>query len=844
MTTFIDSFSQEIWTQTYKDHTDKTIDDTLQRVARAISSVEKTDELRKEWFDKFYDLLSDFKGTCGGRTYSNAGTEWQGTTLLNCFVAPRGSYDLDSLNNIITDLKNQSFTLKSEGGWGQNFSWIRPRGTLISGIGVETPGAVKYMEMYDKSSDIITSGSGKKSKHHKAKGKIRKGAMMGVLDVWHPDIIEFITAKQQSGRLHKFNISVNCTKEFMDKLILVEQLKKEGKDFSEEDKWILRFPVTTFEKYKEEWNGYIDEWEAKGYPITEYQTVSASWLWNLIMESTYNRAEPGVLFLDRANEFNPAYYIERISATNPCGEQTLAPGGVCCLGSINLTQFVKDNDFDYDMIDKYTRIMVRFLDNVNEYSNAPLPEYIESMRNKRRIGIGVMGWGSALFMLKTKFGSTKADKLRDNVMKVVAQSAYCASIDLAIEKGKFEYCNPELHAKGKFVNSLGLSNEYMSKLKKYGIRNSSLLSIQPTGNTSILSNVVSGGLEPIFMPEYIRSVIVPVIPDAMIKDTPKWFEGAWHETDLFKFTKEGDEEILRGVFEGTVYKIDKNRGLTKEVDCMDYGVRWLKERGEWDANASWAVTALSGLNTDNHVSDLIGFSKYVDSAMSKTINVNHDCPFEEFKDIYMKAYLSGTVKGVTTYRSGTMTAVLSSKENKTNGYEEEVILDNVKMEDSSDATMKILRAEGRKWYVTLVWNETKTRPFAIFVHTNHHEKSVTTHDAIDRLLALAEDKKIPQEFIDNCRNKIDNDSNVSKLTRVIGLLLRHGVAIKNIVNTLDKVENVFVGTFLFQIKKYLSAFIVDGEKVENEKCMDCNSDKIVYQEGCKVCKTCGSSKCG
>ena len=193
MTQFIDAFSEDIWRQTYKDHNDNTVDDTFRRVAKAIASVESTEVKRVEWENKFYDLLSDFKGTCGGRTYANAGTEFTGTTLLNCFVAPRSDDDLDSLTKIIDDVKRQALTLKSEGGWGQNFSWLRPRGSFIQGIGVESPGAVKYMELYDKVSEIITSGSGKKSTNKKAKGKIRKGAMMSVLDCFSKNV-EILTS--------------------------------------------------------------------------------------------------------------------------------------------------------------------------------------------------------------------------------------------------------------------------------------------------------------------------------------------------------------------------------------------------------------------------------------------------------------------------------------------------------------------------------------------------------------------------------------------------------------------------------------------------------------------------
>src|SRR5271157_2485224 len=226
VTEFKDDFSREVWCSTYKDFGDTTVDDTMMRVAKYVASAE-TEDKQQEWTKKFFDLLSDFKVTAGGRIYANAGTEYGGTTLMNCFVSPRPATHVDSLPGILQDILNQTQTLKSEGGWGQNFSFIRPRGAFIKGVGVETPGAVKYMEIYDKTSDVITAGSGRKSNNTKAKGKIRKGAMMAVLDVWHPDIIEFITAKQQPGRLTKFNVSVNCTDQFMGKILEVVKLDQE-----------------------------------------------------------------------------------------------------------------------------------------------------------------------------------------------------------------------------------------------------------------------------------------------------------------------------------------------------------------------------------------------------------------------------------------------------------------------------------------------------------------------------------------------------------------------------------------------------------------------------------------
>lgn len=361
-------------------------------------------------------------------------------------------------------------------------------------------------------------------------------------------------------------------------------------------------------------------------------------------------------------------------------------------------------------------------------------------------------------------------------------------------------------------------------------------------NTSIFANVVSGGLEPVFMPEYIRTVIVGETPNHMIDVTPKYYQGEFEETKMFKFTKEGDDTILKGKDkDGTVYKIDRNRGLTKEVLCEDYGVRWLKARGEWNAKAPWAVTALS-LTTQDHVEDLKGFARWLDSSSSKTINIPYDYPFDEFKNVYLNSYKTGYIKGVTTYRSGTMAAVLSAKDEKCE--EEKIILDDVKLPDSLPAVMKKLRADGKKWYLTVLMNEGNSRPLALFVHTNNHEKNVTTYDAVERLIKLARDKCIPEKFVSEIEEKIQSDNNSSKIARAISLNLRHGVLIKNIVHCLDKIEDVTVGSFLFAIKKFLATYIKDGEKVDGEKCEVCLGSEIVYQEGCKCCKSCGSSRCG
>lgn len=227
-----------------------------------------------------------------------------------------------------------------------------------------------------------------------------------------------------------------------------------------------------------------------------------------------------------------------------------------------------------------------------------------------------------------------------------------------------------------------------------------------------------------------------------------------------------------------------------------------------------------------------------------TVNIPHDYPYEQFKDLYLDVYNTGFIKGFTTYRAGTMTAVLSAKDEKTaTNADEEIILDDVKLPDSLPATMKRFRADGKKWYVTVIMNEQQSRPIAFFVHTNHHEKNVTSNNAVDLLIKLARDKGIPEEYVQEIEDKIAGDNNTSKIARVISLNLRHGVLIKNIVRILDQVEDVYVGSFIFAIRKYLSTYIKDGETVEGAKCDECGG-KVIYQEGCYKCVNCGSSKCG
>jgi len=433
-TTFEDSFSEEVWRTTYKDHTDQDVNDTFWRVARAIASVEATEELKVEWAEKFYDMMTDFKVVPGGRILANAGTEFKGTTLINCFVLPNPKYDFDSIEGILEYLKYQSLTLKSEGGAGLCADFIRPRGSFIRGIGVETPGAVKFMELFDRSSEIITAGSGLKSKNKKAKGRIRKGAQMLVMSVWHPDIIEFITAKQTQGRLSKFNMSVNCTNEFMDKVLQVEDLRKNGAAQEELDAitWDLIFPDTTHEKYKVEWDGNLEEIKRKNYPIKIYQTVKVSWLWDLIIQSTFSRNEPGVLFLDRANKFNPYNYdlTELIRATNPCltGDTLVAVADG--RHHVSIKQLAEEgNDVPVYCYDKSGKLSIRTMRNPR-ITGENIPVY------KIRLDDGNMlrATGNHKFRLKTgEYKEVSGLQSGDSLELMIK---YLAKLDTILPNGK------------------------------------------------------------------------------------------------------------------------------------------------------------------------------------------------------------------------------------------------------------------------------------------------------------------------------------------------------------------------------------------------------------------------
>lgn len=773
------------------------------RVAKNLASKE-VDNLGWEQF--FYDALEDFKFIPAGRILSNAGTGYKGTSYINCFVSGFRGEDQDSMEGILAELRRQALILKSEGGYGFCASVLRPKGAMIEGIGSSTPGMVRFLDMWDTQSGVITQGSG--VEQSEGKKKIRKGAQMVTAYCWHPDIEEFITAKQTPNRLTKFNMSVLVTDEFMAAV-------RDNKT------WELKFPDFSADKefYKKNWNGDIKNWTGK---IKVYKTLQARDLYDLMMKSAYNRAEPGILFIDTINDNNNLRHVEVINATNPCGEQPLPVGGACLLGSINVTQFIRNDflDWDYEKLEKHIPSIVRMLDNVIEHTFMPLPEQYDEIRNKRRIGIGATGLGSALIMMGVEYGSEESLRLVENYFKFVTNKIYQASSLLAKEKGAFPLWDLDNFMDTYFGEKL-LSRETIEMIEENGLRNSHLTSVQPTGNTGILANNITGGLEPVFLPEYIRTHGVDVLP-----------EGVPPHTEWKDVMVEGDTTLKSYTHEGILYKWSSTGGYTKESLVEDYAVTYHKSKGTWDPKANWAKTT-EQLSVKAHLDVMTIISRYVDAALSKTINLPNDYPYEDFKELYMNAWKTKTIKGITAYRAGTMTAVLQKPT--------ESKVDTSRRPKSLECDIHHLKVAGEDWLV-LVGLRKNGRPYEIFAFK---EVEISLGKNVKKGSLVKVDKKYNLEtdavVIKNIAKYFYSDEEQA-LTRMISTLgLRQEIDINFIINELSQVP-ASISSFAKAITRTLAKYAED-DFVE-EKCPECGA-KLVRAEGCIKCaENCGYSKCG
>ncbi|MCS3695389.1 adenosylcobalamin-dependent ribonucleoside-diphosphate reductase [Salinibacter ruber] len=846
---FETEISEEVYGQNYQYGTDDRVPDTWYRNARAMAQVEDDTDM---WTQRFYQLLSGqglgtgpFPFTPGGRIFANAGTGLGKATLINCFVSGFQGHDQDSMDEIQAELTRQAKILASEGGYGFCAHIMRPRGARIGGVGSMTPGAVQMLDVWNKQAATIVAGSGMKSDRDDVKDKIRKGAQMVTMGIWHPDIIEFIEAKQEPGRLHKFNMSVLITDEFMEAV-------------KNDDTWALRFPDYENEKefYKQHWDGNLKAYQEKGGTVKtwtdpatgEPAVYEAREIWNRIMDSTYNRNEPGVIFVDTINKENNLGYVEHINATNPCGEQVLPVGGVCLLGNLNVTQLVdrEAGEINYDLVDDLVPLAVRFLDNVNDLSYVPLEEQQRNLQEKRRIGLGHYGDGSALMMMKTRYGSEEGARVMREFQEHLANQAYQASARLAEEKGAFPLFDKDEYLSSPFVQRL--SDKTKEMIGDLGLRNSHLLSIQPTGNTSTLGNAPSSGIEPVFMHSYIRTSEQPALPDGINRPpmSPNAYEvGQDIDADGTAWTAEeqGDETVLRCQEEGhTHWQIHPTRDICKDQEVKDYAVRHMETDGTWDPDADWAVTTRD-LDVDDHLTQMKALAPFVDSSMSKTVNVPNDYPFEDFKELYKKAHDTGVIKGVTTYRAGTMSAVLSGDDD---GDDDRTVprTEAPDRPETLPCAIHRVRYQGDHWTILVGFLE--DHPYEVFAFKSEGEAPLFEGDSerVDEGYIRKNESRHYSLLgpngtvvIGDITSHMPSDD-VRVETRLVSTALRHGSKIDFLVEQLEKAEGS-IASFGQSMAKALRAHATDHEVT----CDKCGSANVRHVEGCMECADCGHSRC-
>ena len=631
--------SLDIWDKKYRlkskigESIDADIDATYKRVALAIAEVEKTTELREHWYQSFLWALR--RGAIpAGRITSNAGAREHkpATSTINCTVS--GTIK-DSMNGILDKVHEAGLTLKAGCGIGYEFSTLRPKGAYVSGAGAYTSGPLSFMDIYDKMCFTVSSAGG------------RRGAQMATFDIGHPDAVEFIRAKREDGRLRQFNCSLLITDEFM------QAVESDGN-------WALAFPITPDEASEldiddpeqvlwREWP-LLDDYVKREDGLVAckvYKTIPARRMWDMIMSSTYDFAEPGFIMVDRINEMNNNWFCENIRATNPCGEQPLPPYGACLLGSINLTRFVDqafspEATFNWDEYRRVVRVFTRMLDNVVEINGLPLGKQRDEIERKRRHGMGFLGLGSTLVLLGMKYGSPESLVFTDKIAREMAIAGWQESLELSREKGPAPVMNedfrvtaamlrlrPEmvddgyqvgdsvsgsvLHAKySRYMQQIGeLEPELITALAEEGGRFTHHTSIAPTGTISLsLANNASNGIEPSFAHHYSRNVIR---------------EG-----------KKSKEKVEVFSYELLAYRELVNQNAMPDSD------------DESKKMPEQFITA-EDVSPEEHVDIQAAAQKWIDSSISKTANVPTDYPYEKFKNIYTYAHSKG-LKGCTTFR--------------------------------------------------------------------------------------------------------------------------------------------------------------------------------------------------
>ncbi len=763
--TVLDGFRQDVFLDRYSlkseegESLEQYPDQMWRRVAWGIAQQEKP-AVRKAWEEKFYGAMKDFRFIPAGRILSGAGTPYE-VTYYNCYVIPSPK---DSRGGIMENITTTVEIQSRAGGVGLNLSTLRPRGARVRKVNGTSSGPVNWASLYSTANhDVIQQGGS------------RRGALMLMINDWHPDVEEFITVKQDLSKIPGANLSVCVSDAFM------EAVKIDGD-------WNLEFPDTAFANYDSEWDGDVAAWKAKGYPVKLYKTVKAKYLWDLIAEAAWRSAEPGVVFIDRYNDMSNTWYFEKIIATNPCGEQGLGAWGVCNLGHLNLSNFIKEGVMDYQMLEEYAAIATRFLDNVVDANYYFYPENKKAQMGIRRTGLGTLGLGDALIKMGIRYGSPESLVVIEKIYKTIRDSAYSTSADLAKEKGVFGNYNKEKYLQGKFIKKL--PQDLQDKIAKNGIRNAVILTQAPTGTISILAGV-SSGIEPVY-------------------------EFSYQRTD-----RTGVHMVNHPLYQEF---IDKN----PDAKIPDYFV------------------SASELTPEDHVSVQAKVQEYVDSSISKTVNAPNSHTVDDVKKLYNLAYELGC-KGVAYFRDGSRTGVLAKVDDKKSTepaqtQEAQTIKPRPVKVDGS--TYKIETPLGHA-FIT-VNNDADGNPFEVFITIGKAGSEIAAMaEALGRLISttLRFGNHLPAK--ERAREIMEQLQGIGG-GRSVGFGPNK---VRSLPDAVAKAIGLHFGFIGYQnhTEPVQTPLLVAEEKKETsakkDLCPSCGEGSLVFEEGCKKCYSCGYSEC-
>lgn len=751
------SLVQYIWDEKYRFENEESLQRTLTRVATTVYANDTSEHL-----ERGFAIMNKGLFLPGGRILAGSGTNRR-VTLLNCFV---NRAIPDNMEGIADALKDAMLTMQQGGGIGTNFSTLRPAGAILRKTGSTASGPMPFMDMWNSMCGSIMSAGW------------RRGAMMGVLHCEHPNLLDFITAKKESGKLTNFNLSVLITDAFMEAV-------------RNDDDWMLGFDVPRAD------GQHIDEIDmANGGVWYGYSVHKAKDIWNTILETTYEYAEPGIIFIDHVNTMNNLQYCETISCTNPCAEQPLPPNGCCLLGSINLARmvsnpFTPEASINYKLLRTTIRVAVRFLDNVIDVTGYPLESQRAEEISKRRIGLGITGLADMLIQLQVRYGSDASITILSDVMDAFMNTAYQTSANLAKERGAFPLYSAEKFPSAPFVSRL--STEVREDINRYGIRNGVLLTIAPTGTTSILLGNVSSGLEPVFAHQSTRKVLQS--------------DGSHKE-----FISYGYSTLL----------LAKHQGV--EPSKLDY------------SELPYMATA-EEISVEDHIRVLSTCQTFIDASISKTINCPTDISFEAFKNVYSMAF-ELQCKGCTTYRPSEMRGSILSKGSSKEGNNIQTLLHlSTRPSALHGTTYKI------KWppldsalYLTINDDE-NGKPYEMFI-ASKSAVNIEWTTALSLVVSSFMRLGIDIHFI---ADEFQQIKSVTESAWIDGTLYGSLVAV---IGHFIKLHLAESGSLPNGAPRRTGATKDIAPPEGLTRCSKCHEFAVTHSEGCAKCLSCGDSTCG